>query len=405
VSTTSPPSPAPGRSIDSGWFRTVLGQYPTGVCVVTAVHPETGPAGMVIGSFTSVSLDPPMVAFFPDKSSTSWPKVERAGAFCVNILGADQESVCRRFAAKGGDKFSGQAYRTAGSGSPILDGCVAWIDCDVAAIQEAGDHFIVLGRVRDLQLERPRLPLLFFQGGYGRFTPSSLTAPDERGRLTQQLRQVDLIRARLEELAADLGCKVNAGAQLGDEVVIVAVAGASGGRGDGTLVGQRLPFVPPSGSVFAAWSSAAEIDDWLAPGRRVPGEDGNDAVVARWRRGLQIVRERGYSVGLLSPGHRALAAFLETAAHDPAAAPSDDLLHVLQNLVFDPDELTEETMHEVRQISAPVFDEHGRVALALTAYAFRSPVGGVASYIERVCAAAASASLAIGGVTAGEARA
>jgi flavin reductase (DIM6/NTAB) family NADH-FMN oxidoreductase RutF/DNA-binding IclR family transcriptional regulator len=402
---TSPVSPAPGRSVDPGWFRTVLGQYPTGVCVVTAVHPETGPAGMVIGSFTSVSLVPPMVAFFPDKTSTSWPKVERAGAFCVNILGADQESVCRRFAAKGGDKFSGQAYRPAGTGSPILEDCVAWIDCEVAAIQEAGDHFIVLGRVRDLQLERPRLPLLFFQGGYGRFTPSSLTAPDERGRLTQQLREVDLIRAKLEALAADLGCKVNAGAQVGDEVVIVAVAGASGGRDDGTLVGQRLPFVPPSGSVFAAWSSPAAIDDWLAVGRRVPGDDGNDDVVARWRRGLQNVRERGYSVGLLSPGHRALAAFLETAAHDPAAAPSDDLLDVLQNLVFDPDELTEEAMHEVRQISAPVFDEHGRVALALTVYGFRSPVGSVASYIERLCAAAASATRAIGGVTAGEDRA
>lgn len=405
MSTTSTTSPAPGRSIDSGWFRTVLGQYPTGVCVVTAAHPETGPAGMVIGSFTSVSLVPPMVAFFPDKSSTSWPKVERAGAFCVNILGADQESVCRRFAAKGGDKFSGQAYRPAGTGSPILEGCVAWIDCDVAAIQEAGDHFIVLGLIRDMQLERPRLPLLFFQGGYGRFTPSSLTAPDERGRLTQQLRHVDLIRAKLEDLAADLGCKVNAGAQIGDEVVIVAVAGASGGLDDGTLVGQRLPFVPPSGSVFAAWSSAAEIDDWLALGRRVPGDEGNDGVVARWRGGLQNVRERGYSVGLISPGHRALAAFLETAAHDPAAAPSDNLLDVLQNLVFDPDELTEETMHEVRQISAPVFDEHGRVALALTAYAFRSPVGSVASYIERVCAAAASATQAIGGVNAGEDRA
>ena len=285
---------------------------------------------------------------------------------------------------------------------------MAWIDCDIAAIQEAGDHYIVLGAVRDLQLERPRLPLLFFQGGYGRFTPSSLTAPDDRGRLTQQLRHVDLIRSKLEALAAELGCTVNAGAQLGDEVVIVAVAGASGGGEDGTLVGQRLPFVPPSGSVFAAWSSPAEVDDWLAPGQRPPGADGNGDgdggntdgsgdVVARWRRGLANVRERGYSVGLLSPGHRALAAFLETAAHDPGAAPADDLLNVLQNLVFDPDELTEETMHEVRQISAPVFDGHGRVALALTAYGFHGPV---ASYIEQVCAAAASATQAIGGVTA-----
>jgi DNA-binding IclR family transcriptional regulator len=188
-------------------------------------------------------------------------------------------------------------------------------------------------------------------------------------------------------------------------VVMVAVAGAGGGGADGTLAGQRLPFLPPSGSVFAAWSSPAQIDDWLALGRPVPGGDRDADVVARWRRGLQNVRERGYSVGLRSPGHRALAAFLETAAHDPAAAPSDDLLDVLQNLVFDPDELTEETLREVRQISAPVFDEHGRVALALTAYGFRSPVGGVASYIERLCAAAASATHSIGGVPDPEGRA
>jgi flavin reductase (DIM6/NTAB) family NADH-FMN oxidoreductase RutF/DNA-binding IclR family transcriptional regulator len=386
------------ETIDPGWFRTVLGQYPTGVCVVTAMDPESGPAGLVVGSFTSVSLNPAMVAFFPDKSSTSWPKVERAGVFCVNILGADQESVCRRFAAKGGDKFSGLSYRPAGSGSPILEGCVAWIDCDITAIQEAGDHFIVLGHVRDLQLERPRLPLLFFQGGYGRFTPSSLTAPDERGRLSQQLRHVDLIRAEMEQLAASLGCQVSAGAQIGDEVVIVAVAGAAGHAEAGTLVGQRLPFLPPSGSVFAAWNTEAEVDEWLKLRRRTPGGDDEQGLVARWRRGLENVRRRGYSVGLLSAGHRALAAFLDTAAHDPAAAPTDDLLDVLQNLVFDPDDLTEETLRAVRQISAPVFDEHGRVALALTAYGFRRPVGSVSSYIAQVRSLATTATRAIGGI-------
>jgi flavin reductase (DIM6/NTAB) family NADH-FMN oxidoreductase RutF len=395
VTSAATEQPHDGPAIDPGWFRTVLGQYPTGVCVVTAVDPETGPAGMVVGSFTSASLDPPMVAFFPDKSSTSWPKVARASSFCVNILGADQEPVCRRFAAKGGDKFAGQPHRPAGTGSPILDGCVAWIDCDIESIAEAGDHYVVLGRVRDLQLERPRLPLLFFQGGYGWFTPSSLSAPDERGRLTRQLRHVDLVRGEMERLAADLGCPVSAGAQVGDDVIIVATAGASRSDDRGTLVGQRLPFVPPSGAVFAAWMSEPEIEAWLALRRPPTGEA--DDVMEGWRRVLANVRERGFSVGLLSPGRRAFAAYLEAAAHDPSVAPTADLLDVLHHLVYDPDELTDEALEAVRQISAPVFDAEGRVALSFTAYGFSRPAGGVTRYIERVQAAAATATTAIGG--------
>ena len=86
---------------DSKRFRQVLGHYPTGVTVVTAVDADGQPAGMAVGSFTSVSLDPPLVAFLPDKSSTSFPRIRRASSFCVNVLSAEQENVCRAFAAKG----------------------------------------------------------------------------------------------------------------------------------------------------------------------------------------------------------------------------------------------------------------------------------------------------------------
>ncbi len=116
-----------------------------------------------------MSLDPPLVAFFPDKSSSSWPRIEAAGAFCVNILAEDQEAVCRRFAAKGDDKFAGLGWSPAGSGAPLLDGVLAWIDCDIDSVTEAGDHFCVLGQVRDLAVSHDGAPLLFFRGGYGRF--------------------------------------------------------------------------------------------------------------------------------------------------------------------------------------------------------------------------------------------
>ncbi|HJT40810.1 MAG TPA: flavin reductase family protein [Sphingobium sp.] len=156
--------------IDGATFRRVLGHYPTGVCVVTAVEEDGTPTGMVVGSFTSVSLDPPLVAFFPAKTSSSWPRIERAGKFCVNVLASDQQALCGRFAAKGGDKFTGVSHRVSANGSPILDGVVAWIDCTLDAVHEAGDHYIVLGRVVALEAETPGKPLLFFQGAYGEFT-------------------------------------------------------------------------------------------------------------------------------------------------------------------------------------------------------------------------------------------
>jgi len=86
-------------TFDEAKFRQVLGHYPTGVVVVTAIGDDGEPAGLAIGSFSSVSLDPPLVAFFPGKSSSSWPRIESAGAFCVNILGEDQEDICRVFAS------------------------------------------------------------------------------------------------------------------------------------------------------------------------------------------------------------------------------------------------------------------------------------------------------------------
>jgi|UniRef100_UPI0035CC7927 3-hydroxy-9,10-secoandrosta-1,3,5(10)-triene-9,17-dione monooxygenase reductase component len=157
--------------IDGATFRRVLGHYPTGVCVVTAIDADGVASGMVVGSFTSVSLAPPLVAFFPDKSSTSWPKIERAGRFCVNVLASDQRDLCRRFASKAEDKFDGLSHRVSANGSPVLDDVVAWIDCTLDAVHEAGDHFIVLGRVHELDIARPDQPLLFFRGQYGNFTP------------------------------------------------------------------------------------------------------------------------------------------------------------------------------------------------------------------------------------------
>jgi 3-hydroxy-9,10-secoandrosta-1,3,5(10)-triene-9,17-dione monooxygenase reductase component len=155
-------------SIDSGKYRQVLGHFTTGVTVITAAA-EAGPVGLAVGSFSSVSLDPPLVGFFADKGSTSWPKIEGTGSFCVNILGEHQEDVCRRFASKEPDKFAGLGWKATGSGSPLIDDVIAWIDCDIDQVVQAGDHFLVLGAVRELDVAHDGPPLLFFRGGYGRF--------------------------------------------------------------------------------------------------------------------------------------------------------------------------------------------------------------------------------------------
>lgn len=164
------------NDIDSATFRHVLGHYPTGVVVITAYEADETPVSMVVGSFTSVSLDPPLVAFFPACSSTSWPRIAQVGKFCANILAADQEDVCRRLSSRSEEKFTGVPLRRSPGGLPLLEGAVAWIDCDVDTVHPAGDHFIVVGRVRALDVERPHTPLLFFKGSYGTIQSAALVA-------------------------------------------------------------------------------------------------------------------------------------------------------------------------------------------------------------------------------------
>lgn len=112
--------------IDPGEFRRILSHYPTGVCGITSVVGDR-PIGMVVGSFTSVSLDPPLVGFFPDRRSDTWRNIREAGRFCVNVLGMDQLAICKALSAKGTNKFAGLDYRLSDTGLPILGDVAAWM--------------------------------------------------------------------------------------------------------------------------------------------------------------------------------------------------------------------------------------------------------------------------------------
>jgi flavin reductase (DIM6/NTAB) family NADH-FMN oxidoreductase RutF/DNA-binding IclR family transcriptional regulator len=368
--------------IDRAWFRRVLGQYPTGVCVITSELPETGPVGMVVGTFTSVSLEPPLIAFLPDAKSTTWPLIEKAGKFCVNILSAEQEDVCRKFFAKSPDRFAPGTYQLADSGLPVINGVVAWIDCEVESTIDAGDHYIVLGRCKELRMGAPELPLLFYQGGYGKFSPHSLAAPDLRGALTTELRYVDLIRHEMELVAQALDGRVTATARVENDLVVVAGAGrarADAGRAS-TIVGQRIPYLPPSGAVFAAWDETDRSESWLATAA-------DPQLVPAFRDSLSTVKQRGFSVGLISTAQREFASALDGLATHSEKAMSQ-LRSVLPKLEYDPPVLDADAAQRVRQISAPVFGPDGEVVLALTAYGYGRPRSGIEQYMQLLLDAA-----------------
>ena len=160
---------------DAKEFRTVLGHFPTGVTIVTGMH-EDQPVGFTIGSFTSVSLDPPLVGFLPMKDSATWEAMAAGGSFCVNVLSRDQADLCWKFAKSDNEtsRYDEVEWHPAPTGSPIIDRAVAWIDCTVEEVHEMGDHLFVLGRVVALEADADHngtgpFPLLFFKGTLGGF--------------------------------------------------------------------------------------------------------------------------------------------------------------------------------------------------------------------------------------------
>jgi len=147
-------------------FRDVLGRFCSGVAVVTSVS-DGEPVGMTCQSFSSVSLDPPLVMFSPARTSRAWPLMQRAGHFCVNFLAAGQEELSNVMASKGADKFAGVGWSPSKTGSPLLDGVIGYVDCTVHAVHEAGDHYVVIGRVQHMAGPKDAGdPLLYFEGRY-----------------------------------------------------------------------------------------------------------------------------------------------------------------------------------------------------------------------------------------------
>ncbi|MET0765700.1 MAG: flavin reductase family protein [Blastococcus sp.] len=159
-------TPDPQPIVDPQMMREVLGHFASGVTVVTAVTDE-GPIGFTCQSFSSLSLDPPLVAFAPARTSRTWARLREIGQFCVNVLAEGQDDLSQRFARSGPDKFEGVPWTLSPQGNPVLEGVVAWIDAELWAEYDGGDHTIAVARVLDLGAHPDRRPLLYHRGSYG----------------------------------------------------------------------------------------------------------------------------------------------------------------------------------------------------------------------------------------------
>lgn len=152
--------------LNADHMRQVLGHFCSGITVITASAHDGKPIGFTCQSFSSLSLDPPLVSFSPARTSATWPQIRSADSFAINVLGAHSDGVSHQFARSGTDKFSGVRWAPGTFGAPILDGAIAWAECRLWAEYDGGDHTIVAAQVLSLHADHTKGALLYYRGAY-----------------------------------------------------------------------------------------------------------------------------------------------------------------------------------------------------------------------------------------------
>lgn len=160
---TAPANPTPAR--DPRAFRDALARFATGVAFVTAA-PDGEPAGLIVNSLASVSLEPPLVSFSPSRGSLTWSRIRRAGHVGVNVLGQQHERFVARATPPGANRFADLDWKIGRGGAPLLTDALATIECEIVAEHPAGDHWIVVAQVNNLHISPTKDPLIFFAGAY-----------------------------------------------------------------------------------------------------------------------------------------------------------------------------------------------------------------------------------------------
>ncbi len=171
------PPPSPDNSRE---FRNALGCFATGVTVITTLNEDGEPAGVTIGSFTSLSLTPPLILWSLALSACCIDVFRKARYFAVNVLAADQHHLSDRFAVKGKNRFAGVPVNKSKVGLPLIEGCCAWFECRNETSYPGGDHLILIGQVEHFRQDRTKVPLIFHQGRYCSIVEPALRNPTSR---------------------------------------------------------------------------------------------------------------------------------------------------------------------------------------------------------------------------------
>lgn len=366
--------------IDPAVLNDAVTHCPTSVAVITAIADDGTAIGMVVGSFAFVSLEPPLISFMPTRTSRSFEQLRRAAQFSVNILAYDQEPICRSIAQAQGDKFAGLQWTPSTNGSPILADVVTSIDCRLDRILEAGDHYIVLGEVQSLAVHRPVAPLLFFQRGYGGFTPAAFMVPTDR-ELAESVSLIQPARPLLDRLAADVGVEVSVFARIGENAVAVATASAH--QASRTVLGSRFPLMAPLGDLFVAWEPDQAVERWLDRLRHADPE-----TRLRLRQRLDESRERGwtYTLGGEIGDLELVEALRNYGVDNITPAAHRDMENALRRALpsYQSVDLWAMSTVPLRNMVAPVRDADGRVRLTIRLSEFAEPLSALE--IERVAA-------------------
>lgn len=374
---------ATAAPIDERHLYDVLSQYPTGVVAVTGISGSGEPLAMIVGTFTSVSRDPPLVGFLPTRASNSYQRLQECEYLCFNVLSHAQEHLCRRLSAKDADdKLQDVDWSPGITGAPILDGCVAWAETRVVSIREAGDHDFVMAEVLAFDAPHPVLPLLYFQGSFGKFHSSSFVMPYETA-LLPTISEIERHRGTLERLAHDLGREVVVFAPVADEIVIAASAGTEPNSST-SVVGRRFPHAPPFGSLLI---DESDFDEWYA---RLKDAAPRRAV---WKEKVEIAHRRGWSVALSSDEHPSLDRLIEEFSRGPQTPRLQrSLLGVMRQLGadYEPDDERLKKDSSIRMLSVPVMHSNAATDFLISVHSISDPISGAAlpDFIARMKAAA-----------------
>ncbi len=354
------------RVIDKGLFREVMGHYPTGVAVVTGRADDGELLALVVGTFSSVSLEPPLVSFMPMKTSKSFDKLRRCDSVCINILGGEQEELVSTIARRWENKFDGIDWFASPSGDPVLEQSVAWIDARITNTVDAGDHWIVLCGVDDMAVTNPVAPLIYFQGGYGSFVSTSLMARMDH-EILDEIQDAEIARPHVEALAQHIGCEVILYTAISrDEMATVLSAVGPGVERENGLA-RRIPIVPPIGDSIVFDLSGDEQEQWLANARGV-----DESVKEHYRQRITFLRTHGYVLSLLP--QEGIAAYdpmceatrrYESSRLTPRQERDIRASIVESTVDYRPRELDAEGRYNVGSVVLPVRDRDGNHTLTL----------------------------------------